>query len=242
MKGKVALVTGAAKGIGAAAADALLRAGAQVARVDIEAPGDAIIQANVADSGACEAAVAATIARFGRLDVLVNSAGIQRYGDVLDAPEEQWDEVLGVNLKGAFLMTKHAMPHLIASGAGAVVNVASVQAFAAQRGVVAYAASKGGLVAFTKALAIDHAPVVRANCVCPGSVDTPMLRGAAELFATGNTDDTVKSWGAMHPMGRVARAEEVADAIVFLAGPSSSFITGAALMVDGGLLSMIGGT
>lgn len=246
LDGKTALVTGGAAGIGNAIARALQGAGARVAVVDLEratpgGDGPAIV-ADVSRGADCARAVAEAHDAFGRLDILVNSAGIQRYGTVIDTPEEEWDAVIGVNLKAMFLMAKQAMPHLLASGAGVVVNVASVQAFAAQRGVAAYSASKGGVVALTRAIAIDHAPVVRANCICPGSVDTPMLRWAAERFGEGDPERAIARWGAMHPMGRVAQPSEVAQAALFLASPASSFITGTAMLVDGGLLSVIGGT
>lgn len=149
--------------------------------------------------------------------------------------------MLRVNLKSMFLMSKYCVPRMLEAGGGAIVNVASVQGFAAQRGVAAYSASKGGAIALTRAMAVDFAPKVRVNCVCPGSVDTPMLRNAAALLAD-DPEEAVQRWGKMHPMGRVARPEEVAAAIVFLAGPDASFITGAALLVEGGLLSVIGGT
>jgi len=244
LSGKAAIVTGAANGIGAAVAALLAERGARVCGVDLDDVGgvDLSVRADVSSSAACGGAVAPALSSFGGLDILVCCAGIQRYGSVVDTPEETWDEVIGVNLTGMFLMAKHAMPALEASGAGAVVNVASVQAFAAQRGVAAYAASKGGVVALTRAMAIDHAPAVRANCICPGSVDTPMLRGAARLFGGDDPDGTVRAWGAMHPMGRVSTPREVAEAAVFLASPAASFVTGAALLVDGGLISQIGGT
>lgn len=119
-----------------------------------------------------------------------------------------------------------------------MVNMASVQAFAVQKGVTSYAASKGGLVQLTKAMAIDFAPEIRVNCVCPGSVDTPMLRSAAKLFSD-NPDEAVASWGRMHPMGRPARPEEIASVVVFLASPRSGFTTASAYFADGGLLSII---
>ncbi|GAC1409695.1 MAG: glucose 1-dehydrogenase [Actinomycetota bacterium] len=251
LDGRVAIVTGAANGIGRAIAEALTAKGARVASLDRDATSATrastdrgiAIQCDVSRTDDCLRAVQETLDTFeGRLDILICSAGIQRYGNVIDMPEPEWDEVIGVNLKGMFLMAKHAMPHLIESGAGSIVNVASVQAFAAQHGVVAYSASKGGVVAMTTAIAVDHAPVVRANCICPGSVDTPMLRASAERFGEGDPEGAIRKWGAMHPMGHVARAEEVANAAVFLASPAASFITGATLRVDGGLLSVIGGT
>lgn len=247
---KAAVVTGAGNGIGRAVAHLLATRGASVAVVDVDGEaadavakqvGGLAIEADVSDASAAGRAVARAAGELGRIDALVCSAGIQRYGNVVDTPEDTWDEVLNVNLKGAYLMAKHCVPHLAATGAGAIVNVASVQAFAAQRGVAAYSASKGGLVALTRAIAIDHAPEVRANCVCPGSVDTPMLRNAAALFAD-NPEDALRQWGAMHPLGRAAQPVEIAEVIVFLASGAASFITGTALLVDGGLLSIIGGT
>jgi len=247
--GKAVLVTGAAKGIGKAVADAFEAAGAAVVGVDREmagGTGPTVLPyvADVSKPAECAAAVAAGVAAFGRLDVLVNCAGIQRYGDVVSTSEEIWDEVIGVNLSSMFYMAKHAVPHIRAAGGGAIVNMASVQAFVAQRGVAAYAASKGGIIALTTAMAIDHAPEIRVNAVCPGSVDTPMLRAAAALFTdeSGDPSSTVESWGKMHPLGRVAQPREVADAVLYLAGPRSSFISGVALRVDGALLSVLGGT
>lgn len=243
LTGKTAIVTGAAKGIGAAIALLLTERGAQVCGVDRDACAtECSVRADVSSSDDCRDAVAEAVAAFGRLDILINSAGIQRYGTVVDTPEDVWDDVMNVNLKAMYLMAKYAVPHLEQTGAGAIVNIASVQAFSAQRGVAAYSASKGGVVALTRAIAVDHAPLVRANSICPGSVDTPMLRWAAEKFGGADADATVKDWGTMHPLGRVAHASEVAEAAVFLASPAASFITGTSLTVDGGLLSIIGGT
>ena len=242
---RVAVVTGAAGGIGAAVAARLATDGVHVVSVDRE-PCDALVgglavQVDVSEDAGCGRAIAAAVDAFGRLDVLVNSAGIQRYGNVVDTTPAEWDEVLAVNLRSAYLMSHHAIPHLEATGAGAVVHVASVQALAAQRGVAAYAASKGALVALTHAMAVDHAPAVRVNAVLPGSVDTPMLRASARKFAD-DEQDAIRNWGAMHPLGRVARAEEVADVVAFLCSPSASFVTGSIVRTDGGLMSRIPGT
>jgi NAD(P)-dependent dehydrogenase (short-subunit alcohol dehydrogenase family) len=246
--GKAAIVTGAAKGIGRATAEVLAERGARVLVLDVDEAGASVaaglsgalfMRADVSRAAECARAVDAAVEEFGRLDVLVNAAGIQRYGDVVDTTEDVWDEIIGTNLKAAFLMSKHAIP---AMTTGAVVHVASVQGLAAQRGVAAYSASKGGLLALTRAMAVDHAPALRVNAVCPGSVDTPMLRSAAALFGREDPEAMVEAWGAMHPMARVASAREVAEAIAWLASDGASFVTGAALLVDGGLMSKIAGT
>jgi NAD(P)-dependent dehydrogenase (short-subunit alcohol dehydrogenase family) len=151
--------------------------------------------------------------------VVVTCAGIQRYGTVEETPEELWDEVLGVNLKGVYLTCRAAMPELRRRGGGAIVTVSSVQAFAAQDRVAAYAASKAGIVGLSRAMAIDAAPDgIRVNAVCPGSVDTPMLRWAADRFRGElSQDEQVAEWGRAHPLGRVATAGEVAELVAFLA-------------------------
>jgi NAD(P)-dependent dehydrogenase (short-subunit alcohol dehydrogenase family) len=255
LDGKVALVTGGSLGIGRATARRLAQAGAAVVLCghDDASVEDALAElrgaglevdgrrADVASSAEVEGLVRLAVERYGGVDILVNSAGIQRYGTVVDTSEELWDEVLGVNLKGMFLAAKHCVPELRRRGGGAIVNVASVQSFAVQGSVAAYAASKGGVIALTKAIAVDHAAEnIRCNAVCPGSVDTPMLRSAADLFKGDRSEDElIRAWGRSHPLGRVARTEEVAEAIAFLASERSSFVTGAELKVDGGLLAQI---
>jgi NAD(P)-dependent dehydrogenase (short-subunit alcohol dehydrogenase family) len=249
MDGKVGLVTGAGSGIGLATADLLAERGATVVAADLSTPpaerddGGRIehVRLDVTEEAAVASAIGQIVARHGRLDFLVTAAGIQRYGTAADTRAEQWREVMAVNLDGAFHAVKHALPWLRASGTGAIVLVSSVQAFVTQSGVAAYTASKGGLVALTRSIAVDEAAHgVRANAVCPGSVDTPMLRWAAARFS-GETpaaaDELVASWGRSHPLGRVAQPREVAEAIAFLLSERASFITGVALPVDGGLLA-----
>jgi NAD(P)-dependent dehydrogenase (short-subunit alcohol dehydrogenase family) len=255
LDGKVAVVTGGSLGIGRATARRLAQDGAAVVLCGHDDPSveETLAElrgaglevdgrrADVTSSAEMEGLVRLAAERYGGVDILVNSAGIQRYGTVVDSSEELWDEVLAVNLKGMFLAAKHCVPELRRRGGGAIVNVASVQAFAVQTGVAAYAASKGGVVALTKAIAVDHAADnIRCNAVCPGSVDTPMLRSAADLFRGDSSDDElIRTWGRSHPLGRVARPEEVAEVIAFLAGDRASFVTGAELNVDGGLLAQI---
>lgn len=251
----VALVTGGSSGIGRAVAELLAAQGARVALNSADADearavaeaitaagGTALpVVADVRDGAAMLATVHETIRAFGSLDTLVTCAGIQRYGTVTDTSEAQWDEVFAVNVKGVFLAAKAALPRLRRSSRGAVVVVSSVQAYVAQSGVVAYAASKGALNAMVRAMAIDEARYgVRVNTVCPGSVDTPMLRASARLFSDGGeaaTQRTVDDWGRSHPLGRVAQPSEVAEVVSFLASPRASFMTGEDIRVDGGLLA-----
>lgn len=250
LDGKVALVTGGLSGIGRAAAELLSAHGAAVvcAGLGVPEPGsphagveDVVL--DVTDEAAVAAVIGDVVDRHGRLDVLVTSAGVQRYAAAADTDSDEWDQVLAVNVTGAFLAVKHALPALRSSGAGAVVVVSSVQAFVTQSGVAAYTTSKGALNAFARSVAVDEAVHgVRANAVCPGSVDTPMLRASARRFSDGSdagADKLVSQWGRNHPLGRVARADEVAEAIAFLASDRASFITGIALPVDGGLLAQV---
>lgn len=176
-----------------------------------------------------------------KIAALVNSAGIQTYGTVTETTEELWEQTFDVNVKAMFLTAKHFTPLLKANGGGAIVNVSSVQSLVTQRGVVAYAASKGAINGLTRALAVDLADYqIRANAVLPGSVDTPMLRSAADLFkGKKSVDEILKEWGRSHPLGRVAKSSEIGDLVAFLASDAGSFITGGMYVIDGGLTSQV---
>jgi NAD(P)-dependent dehydrogenase (short-subunit alcohol dehydrogenase family) len=252
---KVAIVAGGSLGIGKAAARRLAVGGASVA---ICGRHDESVQATVAELQAERLAVdgiAADVSlatdverlvtfaaeRFGGIDILVNSAGIQRYGTVVDTTEDTWDEVFDTNVKGMYLTAHFAIPEMRKRGGGVIVNVSSVQAFASQKSVAAYTASKGAINALTRAMALDHAEdKIRVVAVCPGSIDTPMLRYAADIWKGDQSSDAmIEAWGKMHPIGRVGTPEDVAELIAFLASDRASFITGGEYKVDGGLLSAI---
>lgn len=248
--GKVAVVTGAGAGMGASVARQLAAEGARVAAFDrdlpgakatAEATGGAAFEVDVSSAEDVAAAFAGVVERFGGLDVLVNVAGVVRYGEVPDFSEADWHLVIGTNLTGTFLTAKHAIPLLRQRGGGAIVNFASVQAFASQPLVAAYSASKGAVVAMTRTLALDHAKDnIRVNCVCPGSVETPMLRYGAELLDERDPAETMRDWGSLHPIGRLIQPEDVARVVAFLASDDAAVITGAAHIVDGGLLAKLG--
>jgi NAD(P)-dependent dehydrogenase (short-subunit alcohol dehydrogenase family) len=251
--GKVVFVTGGALGIGRATCEILAERGASVAIVDWdEAAGNDLVsqleqtgysamfhKVNVANFHEVQTAADATAAAFGAIDSLVVSAGIQRYGTAVSTDEAQWDEVMGVNLKGAWNAAKACVPHIQKQG-GSIVNVSSVQALASQQNVLAYTASKHGLIGLTRSMAMDFAKDgIRANAVCPGTVDTPMLKWAASLDP--NPQSVYDACNAMHPLGRIAQPREIGEVVAFLAHESSSFVTGAVWTVDGGLLTQIGG-
>ena len=255
--GKVALVTGSTSGIGYAAAEALLAEGisvmiSSIAEAEVTAAvrtlqlrGAAVAgrAADVTSQEQVAALVAATVSEFGGIDIVVTAAGIQRYGSVADTAADLWDEVLDVNLRGTFLTVKHSLPQLRLRGGGAIVIVSSVQGFATQTSVAAYSASKGALNALARSIAVDEARHgIRANAVCPASVDTPMLRAAARDFSDGSPEAEqrmIDDWGRMHPLGRVGRPSEIGQVIAFLASERASFVTGVSMPVDGGLLAAL---
>jgi 2-keto-3-deoxy-L-fuconate dehydrogenase len=219
---KRALVTGAGSGIGAAVARRLAADGLDVVRADARDPGEGGVILDVRD----EAQVAPAMRG---LDVLVNVAGIGSTTTAPDTPLEVWDDVFAVNARGTFLCCKHAIPGMAARGGGSIVNVASVGALVGLRNRAAYCASKGAVVALTRALAVDHVDDgVRVNAVCPGTVDSPWVRRLVE--ESGETLETLR---ARQPMGRLGTTEEIADAVAYLV--SAEFATGTILTIDGGL-------
>jgi NAD(P)-dependent dehydrogenase (short-subunit alcohol dehydrogenase family) len=246
LKDKVALITGGTSGIGEATALLFAREGAQVAITGrnpergaevvrrIEASGKAkFTGADVSSASDCQRAVNETVQAFGRIDILFNNAGVYYPQTALECSEREWDEQIDVNLKGTFLMSKAVLPGMIAQKSGVIINNASGWGIVGGDHAVAYCASKGGVVLMTKAMAIDHgAQGIRVNCVCPGDVETPMLPADAKM--RGLKWEEYIAGCANRPLGRVGTAEEIAKAVLFLASDDSSFMTGAALVVDGG--------
>jgi NAD(P)-dependent dehydrogenase (short-subunit alcohol dehydrogenase family) len=252
--GKTVVVTGGAQGIGKATALLLAERGAGVALLDRDELGGRKVSqeieraggtahfgaVDVSDLRAVELAMRNVVEVFGRVDSLIVSAGIQRYGTALSTTQEQWNEVIGVNLVGAWNAARTIIPLLQHGGGGSIVNVSSVQALATQPNVLAYTVSKHALIGLTRSMAIDFAPQnIRVNAVCPGTVDTPMLNWAASLDS--DPQAVIDACNRMHPLGRIAQPREVAEVIAFLAHESSSFVTGAVWTVDGGLLAQLGG-
>ncbi len=253
LSGKVALVTGGAMGIGEASARKLASAGASVAILDSNESAGVKTAEDIRKSGAAcdffhcdmskseqvERAIAGVAARYHSIDIVVSNAGIQAYGDVITTTEADWDRLLGINLKGCFLVSKFAGPHMLKKG-GAIVVIGSVQSFTAIQNSVAYVTSKHALLGLVRAMALDFAKNgIRANCICPGTIDTPMLQWAASL--SPDPESVIRTCDRMHALGRIGKPEEVADAVLYLASPMSSFITGASLLVDGGMLVPTGG-
>ena len=245
---KVALITGGGSGIGRAAVNTFAREGARLAVADknlqsAEAAAEAVrasgreaiaIGVDVAIPAEVKRMVEATVARFGRLDILVNNAGYGIAATVVETEEADWDALMAVNLKGVYLGCKYAIPAMVSTGGGVIVNIASVTAQVGIRNRAAYVASKGGVAALTRAIALDHVGEnIRCNAIAPGTIDTPYY--SAILRQAANPVALRKGLEARQPVGRLGTAEEIADGILFLACDESRFMTGSILTVDGGM-------
>ena len=247
LKDKVAIITGAASGIGRASAFKFAREGASVVAVDgqreaneetaasIRAEGGkaTAVQADVTDAAAVRRMVEAATEEYGRLDILFNNAGISIGGTVLEMDEETFDRLFAVNVKGVFLGCKAAIPVMVAQGGGVILNTASQLGTVGSKASVAYPATKGAVIQLTRCLALDHAPDgIRVNSICPGPVDTPMVHRLRQ--ASGDPEAAMRSRIERIPLGRIGQASEMADVAAYLCSDEASFITGAAILADGG--------
>ena len=250
LRGRVAIITGAASGIGRASALTFAREGAQVTAADIDEEGGketvARIQAegheafssriDVTSEVEVKRMVEETIHRWGRIDILFNNAGIVLVKSLEETTEAEWDRVMSVNVKGAFLATKHVVPHMRRNGGGAILNTGSIASFTGQVGTPVYTASKGAIALLTKSLALDFGrDRIRVNCLCPGITDTPMLREHLGHGAEGEA--RIRARLSRVPLGEILKPEDVARAALYLVSDDSLGITGVLHVVDGGLLA-----
>lgn len=239
LDGQVAVVTGAARGIGLATVELMRARGARIVASDIsgtvrdlEGADIVTLVGDVADEHVATRTMALAMERFGRVDILVNNAGRTLNRSLLDTEVGDWDAVMATNARGAFVQSREAVRAMVASGrGGAIVSVVSVVAAVAMKDLSAYAASKGAITQLVKVIAAEYGGMgIRANAVAPGVVETDILQG----IGVANSRETLASYGGVHPIGRVAQADEIAEVIAFLASPAASFMTGALVMADGG--------
>lgn len=250
LTGKVAMVTGAGSGIGRGIALLLAQMGASIAVLEIDdakgsntaaevqdQSGQAVsVHCDVRSASDCRRAVEATIQKWGKIDILCNCAGIAIRKNIIELAEEEWDRALDVTLKGIYLLSREAIPHMIRNGGGSIINIGSGWSLKGGPKAASYCAAKGGAMNLTRAMAIDHGPHnIRVNCICPGDIDTPMLR--SECAQLGEDVQSFMKDAANRPLARVGMPEDVANAVLFLASPMSTWITGTALVVDGGGLA-----
>ena len=244
------VVTGGAKGIGGACVKAFTEGGAKVCILDIDQAGQEFadtlgndtffIHCDVSKEDEVKTAFKKIEKKLGAVEVLVNNAGIQRYSTVTETSEEEWDLVMNVNLKSAFLCSKYAIPMMVNNKKGCVINVASVQSFISQKNVAPYTTSKTALLGLTRSIAVDYAPNIRSVAVCPGTVDTPMFRNSIQ--ESPNPDEVLEECNEMHLVKRICSSEEVGELITYLASDKAGFITGQAIRIDGGLGITIAGS
>lgn len=249
LKGRVSIITGGTSGIGRATALLFAREGAKVVVAGRSASrgkevveairkehGEAMfVKTDVSKSSDVRRLVDTTLKEFGKIDVLFNNAALSPVGTVLDTSEEEWSDVIGTNMTGTFLCTKYVLPHMIKRKRGAIINTGSINSLMAMKKEAAYDASKGGVLMLTRAVAMDFAEFnIRVNCICPGAIDTPMLRDI--LSQTPDPVAAEASLVKQHALGRIGSPNEVAQMALFLASDDSSFVTGAAMPVDGGML------
>lgn len=251
LEGSTAIITGGASGIGQAVSLLAAAAQAHVIIADVDSEKGLITEQLIRDKGGSATfshtdvtnsqEVAEMInhaAAVGPVRFICNSAGLQTYGTVETTSREDWDLTLNVNLTSMFLVSKAALPHLRTNGGGGIVNISSIQGLRCQHNVLAYATAKGAVIAMTRSMGLDHArEEIYVNCICPGSIDTPLLRYGAGQH--GNVEEVLQRWGANHPIGRIGTPEEIAKVVLFLWGPDSNFIVGQAIIADGGLGSII---
>ncbi|MCS7003721.1 MAG: glucose 1-dehydrogenase [Cytophagales bacterium] len=243
---KIVVITGGAKGIGEATARYFSANGSQIAILDIdENKGKELANelnikyyfCDVSKENQVKNTFSKVQSDLGNVDILINNAGIQRYSTVTETTEEEWDLVMNVNLKSAFLCAKYAIPHMLRKQKGVIINVASVQSFMSQARVAPYTTSKTALLGLTRSIAVDYAPQVRCVAVCPGTVNTPMLQH--DVAQVPNPEEALQACRDMALSKRIAEPEEIANLIGFLCSPEADFITGHAIRIDGGLGVMI---
>jgi len=247
----IAIITGGASGIGKAIALAFSQVGGTAVIADINeemgqqteaelkkhSSASVFVKTDVTNAGSIKSLVEKAVS-IGKVKYLVNSAGLQTYGTVETTTEAEWDRTMDINLKSMYLMANQVIPQIRENGGGAVVNISSVQGIRSQKNVSAYATSKAAAIALTRCMGLDYSSEgIQVNCICPGSIDTPMLRfGAAQH---GNEDEVLKEWGNSHPIGRIGTPKEIAQTTLFLLSPDAAFIVGQPIVADGGLGSVI---